>query len=211
MILTRLFSSMLFCFVCFIVNVQAAPLINGDFTSFDGWSGDKGDFFGGTVTTLVGEAELADDANFNHANRATLTNDATNFGVSLYQLFDLSAEASLLSVDYSWVMSDASSDSVSAVLLNSTTFDIALNLFQSTDTFVNTATGSLTIDVSSLMAGEYQLEFSLIDGDFNETDSLHIANIAVVNASAIPVPPTLLLFLSGIMGIFPVRTFFKRT
>ena len=204
MIFNRISSIFFLCFI-FTAGAQAAPLTNGDFSSFDGWSGDKGDFFGGSVTTLNNEAELASDANFGNTNRATLTNDTTNFGVSLYQVFDLSAEATTFNFDYSWALSDALSDEISAVLLDPNTFSPVLNLFQDIDTSLNNTSGSLSVDRSSLVASQYRLEFNLIDGDINETDSLHIANITIENSSSVPVPPSFMLLLSGLISFIFLR------
>ncbi len=186
--------------LCFS-SAQAVPLQNGDFSSFDGWFGDKGDLFGGAITTLVGEAGLAGDANFGVAPRATLLNDSTNFGLSLYQVFDLSSGASTLSFDYGWTLSDAGADEVSATL-----FDAALNpvldLFLGVDVSQNVANGSVSANVSALAAGSYRLEFNLIDGDFNETDNLHLANVVVQDLpGTVPLPATWLLVCLGLVGL----------
>ena len=62
MLTVRFFTPWFLILALFTGAVSAVPLQNGDFASFDGWSGDKDD--GTLLVTLVDEAGLGPDGSF---------------------------------------------------------------------------------------------------------------------------------------------------
>ncbi len=75
-------------------------MVNGDFASFDGWTGQ---LFDGGSSPLVDDALLHPDNRFGRTiggGMAELANDATYYEVYLYQSFILPSNATTISFDF---------------------------------------------------------------------------------------------------------------
>jgi hypothetical protein len=159
--------------------VTAAPLQNGDFASWNGWSAEITEET--TPNTFVTTAvDPASDAHFTQMGGgiAQLANDASYFEAVLFQAFDLPVGAATLSFDYAWSITDADFDVVQADLRDSgdnlhDLFPLAVDVFQLTNS------GTATTDISALAGQAVTIEFILQDGDFNEADTFQVGNIAI--------------------------------
>ncbi len=179
--------------LCLPQGASAIPLQNGDLSSFSGWSGS---IYDGSSTIV----DPATDSHFSLvAGGAELGNDFSFWEVALFQEFDLDSNATNISFDYEWSVTDSSQDFFQAILI-----DGAFNLIDlfpiGTDFSLNSNSGTAVTDVSSLAGQTVTIEFLLLDGDFDEGDIFTVGNIQIETAS-VPEPSTLLLLGIGILGL----------
>jgi hypothetical protein len=176
----------------------AAPLQNGDFAAWSGWSAEITQET--TPNTFVTTAvDPASDPHFTllGGGMARLANDATYFEVVLFQAFDLPADATNVSFDFAWSKTNADVDVVQADLRDSgdslhDLFPLDVDLFQLTDS------GTATTDISALAGQPVILELILQDGDFDETDTFDVGNIAI---AAVPEPASAGLILLALAAM----------
>lgn len=175
---------------------QALPLQNGDFASFAGW---KGYLYDGASSTAV------DPATNSHyslpgGGQAQLADDNTYFDVSLEQTFDLPANTLEIIFDFGWNLSSPGTDFTQAVLIDSA--GNMLDLLAGVDRAQANNTGTTTTAIGNLAGQTVTLRFELQDGDFVVPDTFSIGNIHITqSAQPMPVPATLLLFSSGLLGL----------
>lgn len=170
----------------------ALPLQNGDFTSFAGW---QGNLFDGADNPV----DPALDAHFSlGGGMASLTNDAIFFEVSLFQTFDLPANATDLSFDFLWQITDPF-DLVQAVLIDG---GMGLHdLFPGGVDFSLLANGGTAVtDISALAGQTVTIEFLLQDGDFVEQDLFSVGNIGI-GIAQVPEPASPLLVAVALAGL----------
>ena len=173
----------------------SANLINGDFASFDGWTGNL-------VYGASGEnADIGspDNAPFNFERldcSVTLYNDFDNYGVFIYQDVLIPELATTISFDFDFYSTDPQGeyggDFFEASLggLDLLGFDLV--------------SGPVVADISSLAGQLARLQFGLIDFDFLALDSLTVGNIRIATAP-VPEPGTLLLLAAGLTGLGVIR------
>lgn len=175
----------------------AAPFVNGDFSSFTGWSGAVRDGSGSLASV-----DPAGDSRFSlpQSGFAGLYNDSSFYEVSLSQAFDLDASARTLQFDFVWALTAGDPDNpdlVQAVLwlADRSAF---IDLFPlSLDTSASSGSGRRSADISALAGSPVLLEFVVQDGDGVEQDWFEIGHVAIV-AEQVPLPPTLALLLPGL-------------
>jgi hypothetical protein len=189
------------CILTFLLGfagpIGAGPLLNGSFTSFDGWAAALQDGSGPL------DVDPAASPNFTLVGNgfAQLTNDPTWFEVVLYQDFELLPTASTLSFDYAWSLTAGDPqfpDFVQATLFLLGSLDF-IDLFPaSLDTTAASASGTAVTDVSAFAGKSVSIEFLVQDGDFNEADWLQIGNVTVAEA---PLPPSAALIALGLVPL----------
>jgi len=187
------------------LTLSAAPLSNADFSQgFTAWQGVIDDGVPATVAPADHGGNFALSAT---PGFATLTNDATYYGVTLFQPFDLSAAGAAgisLSFDFSWSKTSGLLDGVSASLLDDVGNPL-LDLFPAgLDTTLPTNSGSTTADLSAYAAQSVMLAFQLSDGDFNEQDRFTVGSITL-DTGDVPLAPTGALLLAGLTLLPLVR------
>lgn len=192
--------------VVYAGHASALPLQAGDFVSLTPWQGEITDVASASPTTV---ADLANDSRYTLTQPGYLrlqtdpNSDLSQnyFRVSLFQGFDLSQQATEIRFDYSWQLSDPSSDFVQALLYDlSGTFQ-PLNLFSEAgiDTAQLIGSGQLTVDVSAWAGQSVLLDFLVEDGADDVSDFLQIGHAQV---TAVPLPGTLVLFIGGLVSLF---------
>jgi len=175
----------------------AGPFVNGDFSSFTGWSGAVR---GGSDPPVT--VNPTTDARFAlpQSGFAGLYNDSSFYEVVLSQGFDLDASARTLRFDYAWALTAGDPDNpdlVQAVLWLADR-SVFIDLFPlSLDTSAPSGSGSQIADISALAGSQVLLEFVLQDGDFDELDWFEIGHVAIVSEQ-VPLPATLALLLPGL-------------
>ncbi|HCS89755.1 MAG: PEP-CTERM sorting domain-containing protein [Thiohalocapsa sp. PB-PSB1] len=182
--------------------VTMAGLANGDFGSgFAGWSGETEDTIsdlisvapGGPYFTLLGEglAELATDPT-----------GVNTYAVELFQVFDLPGNATTLDFDWSWTLTNVSTDPfdlAQAILTNTAnTLDSLLLL----DATTLTGSGTSSVDISGFAGKNVELRFRVGDGGDDQSDSFSFGNIVVNQA---PAPSTIALLGLGALGLRRAR------
>ena len=180
---------------------QALPLQNGDFASFAGW---QGFLYDGTSSIAVNPATDSSHFSLLGGGQAQLADDNTYFDVTLEQTFDLPANALDIIFDFGWNLSSIVNppgiDFTQAVLIDS--MGNMLDLLAGVDRTQADNTGTTTTAIGSLAGQTVTLRFELQDGDFSVPDTFRIGNIRITqSAQLIPVPATLLLFSSGLLGL----------
>lgn len=179
--------------------LSAAPLLNGDFPSFDGWWADIAPGPSDPFQTV----DPAADPRFTlqGGGFARLSDDDDYSDLALYQEFDLSAAAAVLSFEYVWSLTagdPGNPDFVQATLWLSDFSDF-IDLFPDPPfTSSPSESGTATTDVSAFAGNAVLLEFFLQDGDGDRQDWLEIGNITFAEAP-LPSPATLML-----LGLLPL-------
>jgi hypothetical protein len=177
----------------------AGPLLNGAFTSFDGWSAQIRD----SLTDADSQVNPAADPRFSLVGGgfAALGNDVDYYEVALFQDFDLLPSVTTLVFDYSWFLTAGDlqfPDFIQATLFLLDSFEF-IDLFPSSlDTSAARASGTAVTDVSAFAGKSVSIEFLIQDGDFDERDVLEIGNIAVAEA---PLPPPAALMALGLVPL----------
>jgi hypothetical protein len=178
--------------------LSAAPLLNGDFASFDGWSADiapsPSDPFQ-TVDPVTDPRFTLQIGGF-----ARLSDDDDYSDLALYQEFDLPAAAAFLSFRYAWSLTVDDPNSLDFVqaTLWLPDFSDSIDLFPDPPfTSSPSESGTATTDVSAFAGSAVLLEFFLQDGDGVRGDWLEIGNITFAEAS-LPSPAALML-----LGLVP--------
>ena len=180
-----------------------ANLLNGDFSSgFDNWEGEViyDDPMSGfpvfeIVDPLMGNFDASSGA-------AVITNDDTNWGVTLFQNFTV--QNLLLPANTLWLELDFSSN-----VSDTFDFDLASLLdMGGALTALDISGGS--VDITAWAGSNAQIIFQLEDGDFFTGDSLTIGNIRITQHTAsVPEPGTSALFLSAGLALLARRRLFR--
>lgn len=190
---------------------SAAPLQNGDFSSFEGWNGERLDGSPSTISgTDLDDNAVDTDDNFRRdatAGTGTAANSDTYWSLDLFQDFtvpDAEGGTIWLSFDYSWSMTDWQTDLMSIFLDTGATSDylVGPSFPQLVPPLVevdsNSGSGSLSYDVTEYSTQNVIFSAVIQDNDYNVQDSVTIGNIALsVTPNQVPVPPTVLLLLAG--------------
>jgi len=184
---------------------QALPLQNGNFASFAGW---QGYLYDGASSTAVDPATDSSHFSLLGGGQAQLADDSTYFEVALEQTFDLPANALEIIFDFGWDLTSVACppgiDFPQAVLIDNG--GNMLDLLDGVDRpgcagGQPTNAGTATTAIDSLAGQTVTLQFLLQGGD-DLQDTFRIGNIHITpSAPPIPVPATLLLFSSGLLGL----------
>ncbi|WP_201244488.1 hypothetical protein [Halochromatium salexigens] len=190
------------------------PLKNGDFGSFEGWSGERFDGTSPITGNELDDVAVDTDNNFRRdaaAGTGTAVNSSSYSTVDLFQNFtvpDAEGGSVWLSFDYGWSMTDSSSDLVSIILFDTTFFPLVDLVGPSNFPWItpvvaaesNSGSGSLSYDVTAYENQEVILSAFVDNGDFDTNiepitgDSVTIGNITL---NQVPAPPTAFLLLAG--------------
>lgn len=179
--------------------LSAAPLLNGDFASFDGWSADIAPSPSDPFQTV----DPAADPRFTlqGGGFARLSDDVGYSDLALYQEFDLPAAAAFLGFEYAWSLTvgdPGNPDFVQATLWLSDFSDF-IDLFPDPPfTSSPSESGTATTNVSAFAGSAVLLEFFLQDGDGDRADWLEIGNITFAEA---PLPSPAALMLLGLLPL----------
>lgn len=177
---------------------HAGPIINGDFSSFDGWSG----AIRNSTTDILEDVDPASDPRFSlePGGFSRLSNELDYYEVVLFQQFELNPTAISLGFDYAWSLTagDPTFPDLVQALLWLPDFSDFIDLFPaSLDTSAPSASGAASTNVSAFAGRSVVLEFLVQDGDFDEQDWLQIGNVAV-SGGTVPLPATPLLLAIGV-------------
>jgi hypothetical protein len=179
--------------------LSAAPLLNGDFASFDGWSADIAPSPSDPFQTVDPGADPR--FTLQGGGFARLSDDDDYSDLVLYQEFDLSSAAAVLSFGYAWSLTagdPGNPDFVQATLWLSDFSDF-IDLFPDPPfTSSPSESGTATTDVSAFAGGVVLLEFFLQDGDGGRADWLEVGNITFAEA---PLPSPAALMLLGLVPL----------
>lgn len=193
-----------------------ANLINGSFSDFAGWNGI---IYDGADTSV----DIAADPHFNLvAGGIELSNDFFFWEVALFQTFIVPNNATLLSFDFSWSLTNATNNALGLDFIQASIFQTnppsgpagpLVDLFPASTNFAQEQnSGSVSFDLSAFAGLEITLEFLVSDGDFDESDTFTLGNINIATSSTgggggnpIPAPATLLLMLLGLSFAIKAR------
>ncbi len=199
-----------FALICFlyIPNAHASLFQNGDFENgYEGWSGELTDNSSTPHVVDPGTSSLYQVVSPNNQSEQGL--NSTYWINDLFQDFTMDSlapgEKMELSFSIKWVPSASAQDGISATLSDSTGADTIDLLSSVTDSELLAGTNVL-VDITDFARNysnqDAEIAFTLMDYDLDTSDRLYVDDITFTK-TAVPLPPAVVLLLSG-LGIIGI-------